>query len=52
MKFDWKYLVIAILVFAALVSTDKAGGKWLFVLVMIGIVLRFGDKILPKKEGI
>lgn len=46
--FNWKWLIIAIVIFAAIVSTDKNYGKWTFVIVMIGIVLKFGDKILPK----
>ncbi len=49
MEFNWKWLVIAIVLFAAIVSTDKTYGKWTFAIVMIGIVLKFGDKILPKK---
>lgn len=49
MNFDWKWLIIAILIFAAIASSDKAYGKWTFVLVMVGIILKFGDKILPKQ---
>lgn len=50
MAFNWKWLIIAILIFAAITSSDKSYGKWTFVLVMLGIVLNFGDKILPKSE--
>lgn len=48
MAFNWKYLIIAIIIFAAVSSSEKAYGKWIFALVMVGVVLRFGDKILPK----
>jgi hypothetical protein len=48
MVFNWKWLIIAIIIFAAITTSDKSYGKWTFALVMIGIVLNFGDKILPK----
>lgn len=51
MKFNWFYLVIAIIVFSASVSVgNKTYNKWLFVLVMLGILFAFGDKILPKSN--
>lgn len=52
MAFNWKWLIIAIIIFAAIASSSNAYGKWTFALVMIGVVLKFGDKILPKSfEG-
>lgn len=48
MVFNWKWLIVAIIVFAAITSSSRGYGKWTFALVMVGIVLNFGDKILPK----
>lgn len=44
MKFDWKWLVAAIIIFAAFASSNRGYGKWVFALVMIGVLLAFGDK--------
>lgn len=48
MAFNWKWLIIAIVIFAAITSSDTGLSKWTFALVMIGVVLKFGDKVLPK----
>jgi uncharacterized membrane protein len=52
MVFNWKWLVAAIIIFAAVSSSNRAYGKWIFALVMIGILLKFGDKVLPKFNGV
>lgn len=49
MVFNWKWLIVAIVVFAALASSTRAYGKWIFALVFIGILLSFSDKIIPKQ---
>lgn len=44
MTFNWKWLIVAIIIFAALASSNRSYGKWIFALVFIGILLAFGDK--------
>lgn len=46
--FNWKVLIIAIVIFAAISASTRAWGKWIFAIVMIGILLSFGKDILPK----
>lgn len=48
MKFKWKWLIVAVVILAAIASSTRSYGKWIFALVMIGVILKFGDKILPK----
>lgn len=44
MNFNWKWLIAAVIIFAALASSNRGYGKWIFALVMIGVLLAFGDK--------
>ena len=51
MAFNWKALVLAIVIFAALTTLGGGYGKWIFALVMLGILLTVGvEKILPSTK--
>jgi hypothetical protein len=45
MVFNWKWLIVAIIIFGAITSSNRGYGKWIFSTVMIGVLLMFGDKI-------
>lgn len=45
MKFNWLYLILAIIILAVITSNVGSFGKWIFALVMIGVLLKFSSKL-------
>lgn len=48
MRYNWGWLIFAVIVLAAVSTLWNGTGKWIFALVMLGVLLVAGDKILPK----
>jgi hypothetical protein len=45
MKFDWFWLIIAIIAVTAFAVTEPKYGKWLFAIVILGALVLASNKI-------
>jgi len=52
-KFDWLYLIVAVVAMTAFASANERWGKWIFGLVIVSALLLASDTMLERvREGV
>lgn len=47
---SWSFLFVAIVAVAAFATTERRYGKWIFAIIIFGVLALAGEKILKNAE--